>query len=93
MIDYHGLDLHFALTRLLIDGFDGYTELQDVEISGERWDNERERGYDYMVSMVRAARSAFDDTGRVGSFISHFFEYGLACQSSRGYAWTNSQPS
>jgi len=36
LTDYHGLDLHFALTRLLIDGFDGYTELQDVEISGER---------------------------------------------------------
>ena len=36
--DYDGLDPYWALSNLLINEFDGYQELTDVEINGERWD-------------------------------------------------------
>ena len=36
--DYDGLDPYWALSDLLINEFDGYRELTDVEINGERWD-------------------------------------------------------
>jgi len=36
--DYDGLDPYWALSDLLINEFDGYQELADVEINGERWD-------------------------------------------------------
>ncbi|ELZ23479.1 hypothetical protein C475_14438 [Halosimplex carlsbadense 2-9-1] len=37
-VDYDGLDPYWALADLLINEFDGYHELSDVEINGERWD-------------------------------------------------------
>ena len=38
VIDYDGLDPYWALSSLILDEFDGFRELQDVEINGEQWD-------------------------------------------------------
>jgi hypothetical protein len=36
--DYDGLDPYFAISNLYINEFDGWRELEDVEIEGEYWD-------------------------------------------------------
>jgi hypothetical protein len=36
--DYDGLDPYFAIAGLYINEFDGYRELEGIEIDGERWD-------------------------------------------------------
>lgn len=38
VIDYDGLDPYWSLSSLFVGEFDGYRELQDVEINGEQWD-------------------------------------------------------
>jgi predicted transcriptional regulator len=38
LVDYEPLDPYWALSKMLITEFDGYAELEDIEIDGEAWD-------------------------------------------------------